>query len=187
MKALWAVCLFLYLCTPSNAQKNLLEQARFDVPFTAKGYLINLYGEYGVWIFQPCQDSSAYVLEALNGQSFLVQDMVNDLGYTWLMDSRGIGRTMVIPFYAQFSGKEVTDTLEYFFCRATINPLDTARRLDSCSYIINYNGKQKGLGCWSLASFVMDMEPLGSEERRRLLEVLHRKRYPKPNWPISEK
>ena len=182
MKQAYLISLCLCLFTSCKAQKTFLQQARFNVPFTTKGYLIKLYGEFGVWIFQPCADSNKYVLDALDGRSFYVQDMPNHYGYTWLADSRSIGRRMAIPFFEQYSNNEVTDTLEYFYCRATINPLDTARKSDSCGYTVKYKGKERGLACWSLTSFVMDLEPLGPEERRRLIEVLRKKKRPKPSW-----
>ncbi len=39
------------------------------------------------------------ILESLNCQSFFVQDMVNDLGYTCLRDVSSQGNKMIISFY----------------------------------------------------------------------------------------
>lgn len=164
------------------AHNNILNRVHKDVPFVSKGYIINIYGENGIWIFQPCKDSSKFILDALNGNSFFVQDMRNDLFLNWLADSRGVSNKIPIEFYDSYFHKKIKDTLSYIYCRVKINPIERSRKLDSCNYIINYKGSDHGLACWDLTSVVMDLEPLNVGQRSRFIDILNEKGRAKPVW-----
>jgi len=141
-----------------------------NIPVVMIGYVINLYGQDGVWIFQPCDDSSIFVLDAIGNHSFFVQDMINDLGHTNLRDIFGYGQTMPLTFFDGTSEKEVKGEMKYLFCRLTINPTDVSIEAQECAYMIYQKGLRKGLSCISFSNYVTELEPLDPEIRKRYLK-----------------
>ncbi|OSZ82341.1 hypothetical protein CAP35_03475 [Chitinophagaceae bacterium IBVUCB1] len=87
-----ALVLGISALTSFVTQEAILSKAKKGTSITTSGYLVNFYGEYGVWVFQPCTNRNAFVMDAMNGSSFYVQDMVNDLGLTFLSESKNKGR-----------------------------------------------------------------------------------------------
>jgi hypothetical protein len=187
MKQAYLIGLCLCLFTSCKAQNRLFEHVRKDVPLTANGYLINLYGNYGVWIFQPCKDSSIHVLDALNGTSFFVQDMENDLFLTCLKDSRGVGKRIPLTFFDESSHTEVRDTAEYLYCRLTVVPIEVPHKEDTCAYTLKHKLQIKGLACWSLTNYVKDLEPIKNAERDLYLQILRNKKRPLPEWASKKR
>lgn len=161
-------CIASYSC---KAQQQVLLKVEKDKSFTAQGYLINIYGEYDVWIFQPCIDSNVSVLEVNSNQSFFVQDMVNDLGYTFLRDARGIGKKIPLLIYDHFSKQNVKDTIEYLYCQLTINPIDSFYKVSDCAYTVKYRNIKKELGCWSLENYVTNLVPLDPKIREKYSKI----------------
>lgn len=78
MREIWIILCCLMLSCSAKAQELLYDSLQKHVPVAIDGYLINLYGENGIWIFQPCKDKHKSLFDALDNQSFLVQDMKSD-------------------------------------------------------------------------------------------------------------
>jgi len=169
-----------------NAQRIAWNKIKRDKPFVATGYLINVLGEYGMWFFQPCLDSSLSVMDALNDSSFYVQDIEADLGLTYLADSRGIGKRCSVVLYGDVS-KVQPDTMEYYYCRITLNPMELPKKSKECAYIVDFGPMKKSLGCLILSSYVSEVKPLSKDERLKYLESLRRKKLPLPQWYKSGK
>lgn len=182
MRRIYFILFYLVLSCSCKAQKGFLKGLQKDVPVVVEGYLINLYGEYGVWIFQPCNDSSLSIMDAIRGQSFFVQDMANDLGYTNLKDIYGFGKKLPVVFYDVKEKIEINGDMQYLFCRLTINPIDAPAKEHQCDYTVYYNGLKKGLSCTFFTNYVVDLEPLDPEIRRKYLQLFYDKGWELPNW-----
>lgn len=182
MKKVIVFVIFCFLFSSCKAQKKFLNRLQNNVPVTIDGYLINLYGEHGVWIFQPCSDSSLSIMDAIKGQSFFVQDMTNDLGYTNLRDIYGYGVKIPVQFYDVTEKKEISGDMEYLFCRLTINPIDVPAKEHQCDYMVYYNGLKKGLSCAFFTNYVIGIEPLNPEIRKKYLQLFDDKGWQLPDW-----
>ncbi|MGN7784734.1 hypothetical protein ACTJIJ_09415 [Niabella sp. 22666] len=156
------LCCIIISC---KAQQNFLRNLKKDQPFSSKGYLINLYGENGVWIFQPCPRAKRFVLESLDSRSFLVQDMMNDLGHTYLRDIYGSGKRIAASFYDVTQKREVKDSIEYMYCKLTVHPVGMPSKFksDKCGYIISYGEVKKGLSCIYFDNYVTAIEPINQQ------------------------
>lgn len=153
------LCFILVSC---KAQKDFFKNLKKDKPFSSKGYLFNLYGANGVWIFQPCLSAKKSILESLDGRSFLVQDMTNDLGYTCLRDTYGSGKKIAVSFYDATQKREMKDSIEYIYCKVTILPIGIPSKIksDKCDYILSYKNVQKGLSCIYFDNYVTAVVPI---------------------------
>lgn len=145
-----------------RAQQKVLGKLKRDTEFSAKGYLINLYGKNGVWIFQPILKETPFIFDSFDGRSFFVQDMVNDLGYTCLHDIYGTGKKIAVSFYDVTQKKQVKDSMEYTYCKITILPTGTLSKIksDKCDYIFYYKDVQKGLSCIYFDNYVTAVIPI---------------------------
>lgn len=182
MKKTYCIIICVFILISCNSSHKFFNKIKIDKPFTATGYVMNLYGKFGVWIFQPCNDSNTNVLNAMNGKSFFVQDVENDIFQTSLIDSKGIGRKVPVMFYDSFLGKNIIDTLEYLYCNVTINPIEKYKTLDTCSYIMKNNSGNRKLACISLTSYVSSLQPMNVTERNKYLEILIEKNRSLPEW-----
>lgn len=153
------LCCVMISC---KAQHFFFKNLKKNTAFSAKGYLVNLYGKNGVWVFQPCLNKKKSVLESLDNRSFFVQDMVNDLGYTCLKDVYGSGKKIAVSFYDVSQRREVKDSMEYLYCKITIHPIDIPKTIksDKCDYILSYKDFKKGLSCIYFDNYVTAIEPI---------------------------
>lgn len=149
-------------------------------PYTANGYLINIYGKYGSWFFQPCSDSSKFVLDAIDNKIFLVQNIQNDLGYTFFEDLEGIGIQIPIVFYDNYRREKIADTLIYLYCRVVVEVIEVPSHLDTCNYTLEY--KKKKFPCIFFQNYLTDVEPLNLEMRRKYLQPFLEKKWALPEW-----
>jgi hypothetical protein len=86
--------------------------------------------------------------------------MVNDLGYTFLRDAKDIGKKVSVLIYDHTTKKTVEDTMQYLYCKLTVNPVDSFRKVDDCAYTIKYENTEKELACWAFENYVTNLEPL---------------------------
>lgn len=172
--------LLLYCC---KTQEAALIAAKANSPIKLKGYIINLYGENGVWVFQPCNNKNITVIGALDSQSFFVQDMINDLGYNLLSEARSIGLNSIpVNVYDISNHLEVNDTMQYMFCNVTINPLSNYKRLAECAYIILDNGNKSKFVCGAMENYVTELEPLNTDMRKKFLKYYSEHNVKLPDW-----
>jgi hypothetical protein len=158
MRTTYLVILLCTLLYPCKAQTGLLQGIKKDVPLTISGYLVNIYGEMGLWVFQPCNDSSITLADALGNQSFFVQDMINDLGYTYLRDIHNTGRKLPLTLYDHTYNKQLQDTIQYLYCSITILPKSTATPQPGCAYTLTIGNTKKSIACWSLDNYVTNLQ-----------------------------
>lgn len=156
----WALVLGISVLTSCYTQESMLSKAKKGKSITTRGYLINFYGKYGVWVFQPCANRNTFVIDAINDQSFFVNDMVNDLGLTFLSDSKNTGKKVPVLIYDHTSKVQFTDTIEYIYCKLTIKVIDSPRKVKDCAYTIKYKQVEKELVCWSIENYVTNLEPI---------------------------
>ena len=177
----------LCICVISSchAQQRLFKEIKTGKPYSAKGYLINLYGKNGAWIFQPSSDSLKNIINSLNGVSFKVQNISNDLGYTFFEDLEGLGNKIKVSIYDNIEKAQKTDTLMYLYCRINLEVLEAPYRLDSCTYMLT--DLRKNLSCIFFQNYLTEVEPLDAEIRRKYLQLFNDNGWPLPHWARANK
>jgi len=181
MRKIWIILCCLMLSCSAKAQDLLYDSLQKQVPVAIDGYLINLYGEKGIWIFQPCKDKRKSLFDALDNQSFLVQDMKHDLGYTCLQDIYELAIIMHIP-YGEAGSNELRYDIRYLYGKVTVNAADVLLKTNLCDYFLFFNGIKKGLSCMFFENYVIELEPYDSEIRKGYLQLFNDMNLPLPDW-----
>lgn len=157
------------------------EGYRPDKPLTeVRGYLI--YITYD-WVFQPCEDSSISLFNALNDQSFTPGTFDADFGVHFL-PLEGIGEKAFLQYYDYQYNRKVWDTVYYFYGKMALSFNDSTLNStrSPCWFSLYHQEKVFDVGCQYRSNCIFSVEPLMERDKKVYLAYLESEGYPLPKW-----